>query len=225
MSDPALPLTPGSDAARCAARSRAWAVFAAALDYPEGEALEDIRSGALALALAQALGDVDPALAAGLDVAALREAGDGDDLAVEYTRLFDVGAAGPPCPLYGGLWGGARMKSMEEAVRFYNHFGLSLAEDPRELPDHLTTQLEFLHFLAFRAAEAQAARGDAGAYLRAERDFVARHPLAWVPKLVARLEKESAAPFFVALARALEALLRSAHADLVAATANSVAAT
>jgi DMSO reductase family type II enzyme chaperone len=219
MSTQALEPTPGSAAARSAARSRAWRVFVAALDYPEGEALDDVRSGALALALAEALRDVDPKLAATLDLEGLRDAGDGDALAVEYTRLFDVGAAGPPCPLYGGLWGGARMKTMEEAVRFYNHFGLSLADDPRELPDHLTTELEFLHFLAFRAAEALAAGGDAGPFLRAERDFIERHPLAWMPKLVAKLEKEKAAPFFVAYARALEALLRVAHAELVAATA------
>ncbi len=68
------------------------------------------------------------------------------------------------------------MKTMEEAVRFYNHFGLSMADDPRELPDHLTTEVEFLHFRAFRAAEALTAGGDAGPYLRAERDFGLRQP-------------------------------------------------
>ncbi len=219
MSTAALDPAPGSAAARCAARSRAWRLFAAALDYPEGQALDDVRSGVLARALAAVLAEVAPAPAAGLDQGALRDAGDGDDLAIEYTRLFDVGAAGPPCPLYGGVWGVARMKTMEEAVRFYNHFGLSMADDPRELPDHLTTQLEFLHFLAFRAAEALATGADAGPYLRAERDFVLRHPLAWIPKWRAKLEKEHAAPFFVAYARALEALLRAAHAELASAHA------
>ncbi len=98
MSAPALQPALGSAAERCAAFSRAWRVFAAALGYPEGEALEDVKSGALAYALAEVLGDIEPALAAGLDLAALLDGGDGDTLAVEYTRLFDVGAAGPPLP-------------------------------------------------------------------------------------------------------------------------------
>ncbi len=220
MSAPALAYEPGSAAGRCAARSRAWRLFGAALDYPEGEALADIQSGALAQALASALSEIDPALAAGLDLDALRGAGDSDALAVEYTRLFDVGASGPPCPSYGGVWGSARMKTMEEAVRFYNYFGLSLADDPKELPDHLTTELEFLHFLSFRAAEVRAAGGDAGPYLRAERDFIQRQLLTWIPKLAAKLAEQKAAGFFVAYARGLEALLRAARAELTAQTAD-----
>ena len=202
------------DALVAAARSHAFRLFAGALGYPTGELLDEIREGNLAAALGAALGAVDPALAGAVDAAALRDAGADDALAIEYTRLFDVGMSGPPCPLYGGLYGGARMKTMEEAVRFYNHFGLSLAEEPRELPDHLTTQLEFLHYLAYREAEALQAGLDAGPYRRAQRDFIQRHPGRWVPKLSARLEQNQAFPFFIALAGALEALLERTAAEL-----------
>ena len=95
------------------------------------------------------------------------------DLHHELFDLFEVGASGPPCALYGGLHSEARMKTMEEALRFYHHFGLTLSEAARELPDHLSTQLEFLHFLAFREAEALDSGLDAGPYRRAQRDFVA----------------------------------------------------
>jgi hypothetical protein len=86
------------------------------------------------------------------------------------------------------------MQTMEECVRFYNHFGLTLAEAPRELPDHISTQLEFLHFLAFREAEAWRDGRDPGPWQRAGRDFLERHPGRWVPKLRERLASRSALP-------------------------------
>jgi DMSO reductase family type II enzyme chaperone len=204
---------------RAGARSRAYAAFAEIFEYPDEEYFEAVRSGTLAEALRAVLASVDPSLVEGGDGdwEALSNAGEGeDDLAVEFTRLFDVGASGPPCPLYGGLYGGARMKTMEEAVRFYNHFGLTLSESPHELPDHLTTELEFLHFLAFREAQALEQGEDAGAYRRAQRDFLARHLGRWVPKLRAKMERESPMPFFLELVRRLESFLLSDGAHLVA---------
>ncbi|MDH3212505.1 MAG: molecular chaperone TorD family protein [Myxococcales bacterium] len=197
MSAPTLQAISQPEARLAVARSRAYETFARLFDYPDVELFEDVRDGTLADALRAVLTEVDPELAALGSWDALRDAGsEPDDLAVEYTRLFDVGASGPPCPLYGGLYGGARMKTMEEAVRFYNHFELSMAESPRELPDHITTQLEFLHFLAFREAEALEGDGDPGPYRRAQRDFVSRHPGRWVPRLRARLEENDPLPFF-----------------------------
>jgi DMSO reductase family type II enzyme chaperone len=192
-----------------AARSLAYNTFARMFEYPDGEQAEAIRAGALAGQLREALVAVDPAVDEAADWGALQDAGEGDDLAVEFTRLFDVGTGAPPCPLHGGLYGGARMKTMEEAVRFYNFFDLTLSEEPRELPDHLTTQLEFLHFLAFREAQTLEAGADAGSWQRAQRDFLGRHPGRWVPQLRARLEKEEPMPFFLELVVRLAAFLES----------------
>ncbi|MFQ5416852.1 MAG: molecular chaperone TorD family protein [Myxococcota bacterium] len=189
-------------------RSRAYYLFATALGYPEGDLHAAIRSGELADGLRGALDAVDPAIANETDWTALRDAGDADDdLAIEFTRLFDAGSSGPPCPLCGGLYGGTRMKTMEESVRFYNHFGLKLSGQPRELPDHLTTQLEFLHFLCFREAQCLQRDDDPGPYCRAQRDFVARHPGCWVPKLRERLDRNDPADYFRELIRLLERFL------------------
>jgi DMSO reductase family type II enzyme chaperone len=201
------------------ARSRVYAAFTEMFEYPDKEYFEAVRSGALAEALREVLRNVDPSLVEGADGdwEALSNAGDGeDDLAVEFTRLFDVGASGPPCPLYGGLYGGARMKTMEEAVRFYNHFGLTLSESPHELPDHLTTELEFLHFLAFREAQALEQGDDPGAYRRAQRDFLARHLGRWIPKMREKMEHKDPMPFFLGLVRRLESFLMNDGAHLVA---------
>jgi DMSO reductase family type II enzyme chaperone len=216
MSDEVLERLSGPQERLAAMRSLAYQTFVRAFAYPGTQLAEAIGSGALAGELREILTAVDPSLVERADWEALRDAGrTEEDLAVEFTRLFDVGAGGPPCPLYGGLYSGARMKTMEEVVRFYNHFGLTLAEAPRELPDHLTTELEFLHYLTYREAEVLQAGGDPGPWRRAQRDFVARHPGRWVPKLRARLEAQTPMRFFQELVRCLEDFLESESAHLV----------
>lgn len=198
-----------------AARSRAWGAFAELFEYPDAELYEAVCSGTLVQALKDVLGAVDSSLVEGCGWEALTQAGEKDDLAVEFTRLFDVGAGGPPCPLYGGLYVGARMKTMEEVVRFYNHFGLTVSESPRELPDHVTTELEFLHFLAFREAQAIEQGAEPDPFRRAQRDFIARHLGRWVPKLRAKLEGADAMPFFSEIVGRLERLLENELERLV----------
>jgi DMSO reductase family type II enzyme chaperone len=215
MSGEALENLKNPEAQRAAARSRAYAALAEAFEYPDAELCEASRSGELSKSLRDILEAVDPELCANADWDALSGPGEGDDLAVEFTRLFDVGSSGPPCPLYGGLYGGARMKTMEEVVRFYNHFGLTLSESPRELPDHVTTELEFLHFLSYREAEALESGQDPDAYRRAQRDFISRHPGRWIPLLRKRLESESPMSFFLELARRIESLLARDRAYLI----------
>ncbi|MCP5056382.1 MAG: hypothetical protein GY937_06600 [bacterium] len=207
MTDESLKTAETAEVKHAVARSLAYSVFARMLEYPDGEQHDAISSGSLATQLRDALLVLDPAVDEVADWQALRDVGGEDDLPVEFTRLFDVGAGAPPCPLHGGLYFGNRMKTMEEALRFYNFFGLTLSEAPRELPDHLTTQLEFLHFLAFREAEALDAGTDPGPWQKAERDFVERHPGRWVPELQKRLAKEEPMPFFRELVARLTAFL------------------
>jgi|TARA_B100000315_G_scaffold242894_1_gene265642 DMSO reductase family type II enzyme chaperone len=99
------------------------------------------------------------------------------------------------------------MKTMEEAIRFYEHFGLETAQATRELPDHLATELEFLHFLTFSEAEALETGTDPGSFRRAQRDFLARHPGRWVPDLHERVQQHDPMAFFGELIRALNDFL------------------
>jgi DMSO reductase family type II enzyme chaperone len=186
----------GQEQEFAAARSRTYALFNEAIAYPDDEFCETLRQGGLVIPLRESLTTLSPRFE--LPEArwqALQDVGSTEDLAVEHTRLFDVGASGPPCPLYAGLYGGDRMKKMEEAVRFYNLFGLTLSDEQRELPDHIATQLEFMHYLAYREVEALHADLDPGSYRRAQRDFVERQLGGWVPKLSERLEGEKAGPY------------------------------
>jgi DMSO reductase family type II enzyme chaperone len=182
-----------------AARSRLYRLLAIAFAFPDQEFYGAVHDGTFAktaVEIAAALPyDLTAAVTLGLGTVAEPYG----DFESEYIRLFDVGAAGPPCPLYGGVYVGDRMKVMEDATRFYNFFGLRLSPDMRELPDHITTELEFMHYLTFREAEARQHGVDALPLLRAQRDFLARHLCRWVPQLQARLARQTTPPFFTAL--------------------------
>lgn len=200
-----------------AARSALYALFSEAFEYPRGELLEAIRSGALALRLREWLERLAPPLPGTVDWPALADAGDREDaLATEYTRLFDPGTSASPCALYGGLHVGPQMMTMEEVLRFYQHFGLGLTGKGGDTPDHLTTQLEFLHVLAYGEAELSARGEDPSSYRLGRRDFIARHPGRWIPMMRARLERQDPMPFYARLVELLERCLAADLAELEA---------
>jgi DMSO reductase family type II enzyme chaperone len=130
-----------------------------------------------------------------------------DDLAAEYTRLFDRAARGE-CTLYGSAQLGPQMKIMEEVVRFYDHFGVTIADDAVETPDHLTVELEFIHCLAYGEAELNARGEDSSHYARARRDFIARHPGRLVSYVRRRLTDLKPMPYYAALFRLLDHCLQ-----------------
>jgi DMSO reductase family type II enzyme chaperone len=99
----------------------------------------------------------------------------------------------------------------EELLRFYGHFGLARGERA-ELPDHLTVELEFMHFLCWLEHGASA-RGDDVAGLRhAERDFLARHLRRLAAGLAQRCER--APSRYAELAQQLSAHVDTELADL-----------
>lgn len=198
-----------------ATRSLTYAAFAAAFEYPNTDTLDAIRSGAVADTLRQLLSGIDARLAAEVDWDALRDAGpDADALQVDYTRLFDAGEDGPGCSMNGSAYGGANMETMEELIRYYNFFGLSLPDGEQGEPDRLTTELEFLHYLTYQEFQLRATGEDFTGLLRGQRDFIARHPGAWVPALRGKLAQNGASRFFLELARLLEIFLQHETAHL-----------
>ncbi|HSP98900.1 MAG TPA: molecular chaperone TorD family protein [Candidatus Dormibacteraeota bacterium] len=214
----------GNASGRIAAvRSRTYQLLGAAFAFPDQDFFAAGRDGSFARAVAEACRGLPHGLG---DFERLRiQDADGSyvDFESEYIRLFDLGPAGPPCPLYGGLYGGRdRMKVMEDATRFYNFFHLRLSSERRELPDHITTELEFLHYLTFREAQVCEAGGHAGSLWRAERDFLARHLCKWVPALCARVEKHATLPFFPALAGFAARFLDRDHHYAAAAAGSEV---
>jgi DMSO reductase family type II enzyme chaperone len=127
-----------------------------------------------------------------------------DDLKREYSALFEVGSDGPPVPIREDLQTGQRSGTREGLVRFYNYFNYSLSEKFAWAPDHLSVQLEFMHFLCFQEASAES---DALSYQLAQADFLQRHPLKWVPKLTVGVEATSPGSLYSGVVRTANAFL------------------
>lgn len=188
-------------------RSALYRLFSDALEYPENEDLTILRAGVLADEMKELIANIAPLLASQVSWQALVDVGEADALQLEYTRLFDSAMSGPLCPLYEGSYRDSRMGNMEELIRFYNHFGLSRAEDPNELPDHLSAELEFMHYLAFQEAHLLQHGEDVDDYQRAQRDFLLRHLNRWLAKLNEKLIANEAAPYYRELFELLEAFV------------------
>lgn len=171
-------------AAGAEAASRRYRLLGACLQYPDQDLADELAAGDLDDLLGPVLGSTS----------------DTETLQVEYTRLFDpVGASGPLCSLNAGDYAEHKLQVVEEVLRFYDHFGLVPPEQYRVMPDHLTAELEFLHFLAYTEAGLLAQGADPAAYRRAQRDFLQRQILSWLPRLIEQLSKNRPAKIFLAI--------------------------
>ena len=195
-----------------AARSRLYRLLADGFPYPDQGFFAAVQAGRYRDDAIRACEALDYDLKPACD--GLVAAGPFVDFQAEYLRLFEVGLGVPPCPLYSGIYRGGRKAVMEELVRFYNFFGLSTQHGGSELPDHVTTELEFMHFLTFKELTALRRRDDPAPYRRAQRDFLERQLVSWLPDLEARLNKLEAPPFYAALAVLTNAFAHSEHTHL-----------
>jgi DMSO reductase family type II enzyme chaperone len=103
---------------------------------------------------------------------------DPESYSAEYARLFGAGCS-------EALQIGAEDRDDVEAKlrREYEYFGLAVSTDRRSADD-LCTECDFMQYLAFREAATGSDRLRAS-YRKAQRDFLERHLLSWVPDMVA----------------------------------------
>ncbi len=109
---------------------------------------------------------------------------DEDSLKKQFSALFEIGDHGPPIPIREDLFLNQPAKLKEDLVRFYEHFGYELDEEFQWQMDHLSIQLEFMHFLAMGEFEELQ---DKLSYQLGQLDFIQKHLLNWVPQLAEKL--------------------------------------
>lgn len=182
------------------ARAALWFRLVELFEYPTEAVIASVGDGELVLSIAEAVAGLPYPLEVP-DFGALPS--DPPGLGSEYIRLFDVPASGTPCPLYLGALGGDRRTAMEDLLRFYRHFGLSVAHaEDRDLPDSVPTVLEFLGYLVERE-QLDAAGGDDER--RAQRDLLQRHLLRGATVIRERVARLDPPPFYAAATALLEA--------------------
>ena len=197
------------------ARGELWSRLADWLSFPGADFIAAFEAGDIATEarrLVDALAYPFP-YPLPLDAEALAT-GDPAEVEVEFIRLFDVPSGGAPVSLYGGVHGGDRRQVMEELLRFYRHFGLSVANAPeRDLPDAIPTVLEFLSILC--VGEAEAADSEAVETFRtAQRDILERHLTRWMPAIAGRLARKDPMPLYRSLIDLLGHFAAAEHAAL-----------
>jgi nitrate reductase assembly molybdenum cofactor insertion protein NarJ len=188
--DETRPAAPGPPTGAALVRSQLYRLLALLFRYPAAEDLEALcaLSAGLGGETGAAVGpEVRAALAAVAGAAAatgLAEAQEG------HVRVFGHVTL-PDCPLYetacdlGDPF--AQAQALADLAGFYRAFGLDMAPAAGERADHLSVELEFMHYLAYREAFAQVHHGaDALATIRdGERRFLHGHLGRWAP-VVAR---------------------------------------
>jgi DMSO reductase family type II enzyme chaperone len=205
-------VTRASEPAAALSRSGLYALLARALAFPQPEFHQETVSGQLRHGITQALGGLPYRLAAGPS-RDWQATSDYEAFQSEYIRLFEVGPRGHAlCPLYSGHYASDRLHTMEELVRFYNYFGLRIT--PGLMPDHVTVELEFMHYLAHQEAQAQETGGDEESYLRAQRDFLERHLHGWWPLAVTASQGQRPQRFYRSLMALIQRFLAAERGHL-----------
>ncbi len=127
------------------------------------------------------------------------------DLRDEHRRVFSNVIA-LDCPPYETLFGNDHVFGqsyvMGDIAGFYSAFGVQLSQDIHERLDHLSVELEFLHFLAYKESYALCHDGPEKlkTVVEAEKKFVKEHVGRWVPLFSGMLKKKAEYGFYKIIA-------------------------
>lgn len=112
-----------------------------------------------------------------------------EELLVEYSRMFLQPPREAPLnvcyPLDGAMMGG----TVSEIEDFYRKFGIERGDHFKDLPDHVSVQLEFISYLYGLAAEEMANGKPDTEAEKAARHFLHEFVSRWAPHFEAGVEK------------------------------------
>lgn len=203
-------------------RSFIYAFLCRALAYPTAE-----HRAALQERIVPALDQMD---VANETAAARRVIPDQlDDMRAEHTAIFSI-TVSPDCPDYESAYNSndivQQTQQMADVGGFYRAHGLEPGGSQTERPDHITTELEFMSFLALKEAYAIETLGadEIDMTREAQSLFLRDHLGCWGPGLGGRIEARagSASPFYAATGGLLTNWLSAECARLEVVPANII---
>lgn len=130
--------------------------------------------------------------------------GDIAELKVEYTRLFYGPGRIPALPYESVYREGRRVygECTTAVVEAYRIAGLSISSDFNDLPDHISTELEFMFFLVLKEKEAFD-KGDfetAEPFRARQEEFLREHLIQWICHFCDEIINNTRLKFYSALA-------------------------
>ena len=123
------------------------------------------------------------------------------ELQAEHRRVFS-NVITLDCPPYETLFGNdhvfGQAHVMGDIAGYYRAFGVELSKDIHERMDHLSVELEFMHFLAYKESYARCHDGadKTQIVVDAQKKFVKEHIGRWVPLFCRMLVKKADSGFF-----------------------------
>jgi TorA maturation chaperone TorD len=123
------------------------------------------------------------------------------DLQTEHRRVFS-NVITLDCPPYETLFGNdhvfGQSQVMGDIAGFYKAFGVELSRDVHERLDHLSVELEFMHFLAYKESYARCHDGSDKVQIvvDAQKKFVKDHIGRWVPLFAKMLVRKADSGLF-----------------------------
>ncbi|RJR33010.1 MAG: molecular chaperone TorD [Desulfobacteraceae bacterium] len=136
-----------------------------------------------------------------------------EELIGDYSRLF-LGPFVTVAPPYGSVYldpaNGVMGSSTAHVRDCYLASGLDISDDCGEAPDHISVELEFMHFLCIKEAEA-ANEGDLDRALhfsRKQGEFIERS-MAWTQEFTERIRARAGTAFYRGVAECTSALISS----------------
>jgi DMSO reductase family type II enzyme chaperone len=150
------------------------------------------------------------------------------DLLVDYSALF-IGPFALRAAPYGSVYldpeGLLMGNSTIDAVKTYRKSGVEMDKDQKDMPDHISVELEFMYYLLAKEMEAEAAadKENTDRYRQAREDFMRRHLGAWVLKFTDKMKEGAKTGFYRGLAECTSAFLKQEMKGLAVHTAEQPA--
>ena len=139
-----------------------------------------------------------------------------EDLLVAYAKLF-VGPNELLAPPYGSVYLDGEKKLMGdstmEVIKIYEEQGLSMDSEFRNLPDHITVELEFMYYLIFKEIEAleKSETDKALDFIKTQELFLDKFLTKWIKPFYDKIKKGTDNEFYSSLADCLSVFIEEAR--------------
>ncbi len=185
-------------------RSRVYRLLSTAYLYPDPEFFSSIGDGFFINGLRGAFSCISDditldSLEASLKGVALT------DLQAQHRRVFEH-TISKDCPPYETQYGAHHIfqqaQKLGDIGGFYRAFGMEISEEAKERLDHISVELEFMHFLTIKEAHALKNHGEEKADIcrEAQKKFVNDHLGPWLFVFTKKLIKKAETGFYKELA-------------------------
>ena len=139
--------------------------------------------------------------------------GEIEPLKVDFSKLF-VGPYKLFAAPYGSVYLESERKMMGDSTldvkKKYREAGLDTAINFKDAPDHITAELEFMHYLIFKEIEAFADSDmeTTIGFIQKQKFFLEDHLMAWVPEFASNIVEHAETPFYQNLAKTTKSFLK-----------------